>query len=105
MSSASGTLNGDVRADVLWRHRATGQNIGWQMNGAAVGASAFLPTIADTNWEIRAVTDADGDGKADVFWRNRATGQNIIWLMNGLSVGTSAFLPTIADTNWEIVGP
>ena len=67
-------------------------------------SSAFLPTIADTNWEIAGVGDFDGNGKADVIWRNRATGQNIAWLMNGLAVALSAFLPTIADTNWEIKG-
>ena len=66
--------------------------------------SAFLPTIADTNWKIAGVGDLDGDGRADVLLRNRATGQDIGWLMNGLTVSTSAFLPTIADTNWGIVG-
>ena len=64
--------------------------------------SAFLPTIADTNWEIRGVGDFNGDRKADVILRNKSTGQNIGWLMNGLTVSNAAFLPTIADTNWEI---
>ena len=74
------------------------------MNGLTVSLAAFMPTIADTNWEIVGVGDFDGDGKADVILRNRATGQNIGWLMNGLTVATAAFMPTIADTNWEIKG-
>ena len=74
------------------------------MNGLTVATAAFLPTIADTNWEIKGAGDFDGDGKADVILRNRATGQNIGWLMNGLSVSMAAFMPTIADTNWELVG-
>ena len=86
------------------RNSSTGQNIGWLMNGLTVSTSAFMPTIADTNWEIRGVGDFDGDGKADVILRNKSTGQNIGWLMNGLTVSLAAFLPTIADTNWEIVG-
>ena len=74
------------------------------MNGLTVSTSAFLPTIADTNWEIKGMGDFDGDGKADVVLRNKVTGQNIGWLMNGLTVSTSAFMPTIADVNWEFVG-
>ena len=74
------------------------------MNGAAVAFAAFLPTIADTNWEFVGIGDLDGDGKADVILRNRSTGQNIAWLMNGATVSLSTFLPTIADTNWEIKG-
>ena len=57
---------------LVWRNGATGQNIGWLMNGLAVASSAFLPTIADTNWEVKGVGDFDGDGQADVVWRNRA---------------------------------
>ena len=99
-----GDVNGDGRADVLLRNSANGQDIGWLMDGLTVVNSAFLPTIADTNWDIDAIRDLDGDGKADAILRNKVTGQNIAWLMNGLTVASSAFLPTIADTNWQIVG-
>jgi hypothetical protein len=99
-----GDLNLDASTDLLWRNKATGQNIGWLMNGTTVAIAAFLPTIADTNWEIRGVGDFNANGKADVIWRNKVTGQNIAWLMDGLTVVFSAFLPTIADTNWEIQG-
>ena len=102
--SAFGDVNGDEKGDLLLRNRSSGQNIGWLMNGTVVSVSAFLPTIADTNWEVRGMGDFDSDGKADVILRNRSTGQNIGWLMNGLTVGVSAFLPTIASTNWQIQG-
>ncbi len=32
-------------------------------------AQGYLPTVADTNWEIVAVADLNGDRKADVLWR------------------------------------
>jgi hypothetical protein len=101
---ASGDFNGDGKADVLLRNGANGHTAGWLMNGLTVDNSAFMPTIADTNWEVKGVGDFDADGKADVIWRHKVNGQDIAWLMNGLTVANSAFLPTIADTNWEIVG-
>ena len=97
-------IDGDGRADLLWRHKASGQDIGFLMNGPAVATSAFLPTIADTNWAVKGTGDFNADGMTDVVWRNAVTGQNIAWLMNGLTILSSAFLPTIADTNWEISG-
>ena len=97
-------LNHDARADLLWRHRTTGEDMGFLMNGTTVAESAFLATVSDTNWEIRGNGDLNGDGMADVTWRHRVNGQNVGWLMNGLTVATAASLPTIADTNWEITG-
>ena len=99
-----GDFEGNLKGDLLLRNKATGQDIGWLMNGLTVSTSGFLPTIADTNWAIVARGDFNGDSRADVLLRNRVTGQNIGWLMNGLTVSASAFLPTIADTNWEIKG-
>ena len=99
-----GDMDGNAKGDLLLRNRSTGQNIGWLMNGTVVTVSAFLPTIADTNWEVRGMGDFDASGKADVILRNRSTGQNVGWLMNGLTVSVAAFLPTIADTNWQIQG-
>jgi hypothetical protein len=101
---ARGDFDSDGRGDVILRHKSTGENIAWLMNGVSVSGAALLSTIADTNWVITGVGDFNADGKADVIWRNRTTGQNIAWLMNGLAVANSAFLSTIADTNWEIKG-
>ena len=82
----AGDFDADGKGDLLLRNKSTGQNIGWLMNGMAVSNSAFMPTIADTNWEVKGIGDFDASGKADVILRNKSTGQNIGWLMNGLTV-------------------
>ena len=69
--SSFGDFDGDGKGDLLLRNKATGQNIGWLMNGLTVSTSAFMPTIADTNWKIVGRGDFDGDGKADVISATR----------------------------------
>jgi len=49
---ATGDFDGDGKSDVILRNKSTGQNIGWLMNGLTVSLSAFMPTIADTNWDF-----------------------------------------------------
>ena len=81
-----GDFDGDGKADVILRNKVDGSEHRLADERADGPTSAFLPTIADTNWEINGVGDLDGDGKADVLWRNKVTGQDIGWLMNGLTV-------------------
>ena len=45
-------LDGNGKADVLLRHKVSGQNVGWLMNGLTIVNSAFLPALADANWQL-----------------------------------------------------
>ena len=69
-----GDFDADGKADVIWRNNGDGPEHRLVDERLDRRVSAFLPTIADTNWEIQGVGDFDGDGKADVIWRNRVTG-------------------------------
>ena len=100
-----GDFNGDGKTDILWRNKATGQNVVWFMNGATLSSYSWIDTVADTNWEIVGTGDFNGDGKTDILWRNKNTGQNVVWLMNGTALSSYTWLPDVPDTNWEIVGP
>ena len=46
--------DGDGMADILWRHRITGQNYLYPMNGTAIlQMEGYLRTVADINWKPR----------------------------------------------------
>jgi hypothetical protein len=98
-------LDGDGKADVLWRNASTGENYFYPMNGLAIGAGeGYVRTVADTGWKIVGRGDFNGDGKGDVFWRNTSTGDNYIFLMSGTAIVSEGFVRTVAETNWEVVG-
>ncbi len=83
-------MNGDGKADLLWRNGSTGQTSAWLMNGTGISASASL--LIDLNLTINAIADLNGDGKYDLLWYNTSTGKTSAWLMNGTSVVSRADL-------------
>jgi hypothetical protein len=101
----TGDLNGDGYADVVWQH-SSGYLACWLLKGPTVIETSNLSVspVADTNWKIRAVTDANGDGKADLIWQNDANGGLIVWFMNGKTVTSWSYLslPAFTDLNWKI---
>jgi hypothetical protein len=103
--SGSGSLtfkdvNGDGRADFIWRNTSSGVVAVWLMNGTAIALSGF-PAGVPLVWQIAGVGDVNGDGKADVIWRNSTSGTVAVWLMNGLTI-TSVGFPGSTSTDWEI---
>ena len=66
-------LNGDGRADLVWRHVERGTNVAWLDGNHAtpVGLSAE-PGV---HWYIAAIGDFDGDGRSDLAWRTDGTSE------------------------------
>jgi hypothetical protein len=48
----AGDFNGDGETDILWRHKTSGQNAVWLMNGTTWSSTVRLPAVTDNNWEI-----------------------------------------------------
>lgn len=82
-------LNGDGKADLLWRHDSRGLTGAWLMNGSAIDSLGIWPFVTDPNWKPLGSDDFDGDGKSDLAWWHQAHGLGI-WLMNGLTPSASA---------------
>jgi hypothetical protein len=76
-----GDVDGDGKADLLWRHAQTGDLAVWLMNGATVRHGPIVAPGVPLAWQVAAVSDLDGDGKADVVWRHTQTGDVAVWLM------------------------
>jgi hypothetical protein len=53
---AVGDLDGDKKADLVWRNTATGANYVWFMDGATLVNSGGIPAMTDQNWTLGSST-------------------------------------------------
>jgi hypothetical protein len=95
-------LNGDGKADLIFRNTGSGVVAIWLMNGTAIASTGF-PAGVPAEWQIAGVGDVNGDGQADVIWRHATSGTMAVWLMNGLTI-TSVGFPGSAATAFEVAG-
>jgi hypothetical protein len=95
-------LNGDGKADIVWRDTSTGDVAGWLGNGLALGPTGVIAAGVPAEWVIKGVGDLSGDGKADLVWRNTSTGDVGGWLMNGLTLGPTGVIAGGVALEWEI---
>ena len=94
-------LDGDGKADILWRHDS-GTVAAWLLNGTSIAGSGS-PGGAASDWTIAGVGDVNADGKGDIVWRNNSSGAVAVWLLNGFSVIGSGIVSGLG-TDWTIVG-
>jgi hypothetical protein len=100
-----GDFDGDLKADILWRNVATGENYLYPMDGLAIlGTEGYARTVADQNWHVAGTGDFDDDGNADILWRNAATGENYVYLLDGTAIAGEGYIRTVADQGWQVAG-
>jgi FG-GAP-like repeat/FG-GAP repeat len=98
---AVGDFDGDGHPDIAWRHRSTGANAIWFMNGSDVLQSRSLPAVGDLGWEMAGSGDFNRDGHDDILWRHRPTGLNSVWLMNGATVTQTPLIASM-PAEWRV---
>ena len=103
----TGDFNLDGRADILWRHDNSGENVLWYMNGVNLVSGTFTspPTLTDVRWKMAGVADFNRDGKVDILWHHNQVGQIVLWYMdnNVLLSGTFATPNGLSDIGWQVV--
>lgn len=95
-------VDGDGKADLVWRNRQSGAVALWFMNGTAI-ASAGFPGNVSLEWQIAEVGDFNGDGNGDLLWRNTNSGMVAVWLMEGDGIASTGF-PAGVPFSWKIAG-
>jgi hypothetical protein len=106
---AAPDLDGDGKADLLWRNIASGMVYAMLMDGAAITAQGVVHTEPDTNWKIVGVGDAFLLHKSSqLLWRNFATG--VLYLMpiehqgGGVFTKGGAVIYSEPDLAWQVAG-
>ncbi|MEO5765594.1 MAG: FG-GAP-like repeat-containing protein [Casimicrobiaceae bacterium] len=101
-----GDVDGDRKADLVWRNIVTGDVHVWLMDGLAIRTgSGFVNTAPPATWSIVGMGDFDGDGRADLLWRSSTHAINT-WLMSGRTIKpASGEIANVGTAQWQPVKP
>lgn len=97
-----GDLDGDGKADIVWRRIDSGAVSAWLMDGFDQLSSGMIDANASTALRLEGALDSNGDGQADIVVRNTSTGDVRVWIMDGLTRESNALLGTRSSA-WQFV--
>ena len=99
--SGVGDVNGDGRADLIWRNTITGEGLVWFMSVTGTQAGTLSLGIVSLSYELRGVADFNGDGIRDLLWFQSSNGQVVVWLMAANGTYTPAFPGAVGPGTWR----
>ncbi len=103
---ATGDVDGDGQADLLWQQQSSGRLVVWLMNGLSRSEGRFLTPEGPESAEWRAVGlgDLTGDGRTDVVLQHAQTGRVVVWeLESGVRRAGTALLPELSEVGKHVV--
>ena len=95
-------LDGDGKADILWRNTSNGATMVWQMTAGALRGSITFPGRMPVNWVVKGVADVNGDGRGDLVWRNTSNGGTMVWQMTAAGLRGPITFPGGMPLNWQL---
>ncbi|MFO1413378.1 MAG: FG-GAP-like repeat-containing protein [Burkholderiales bacterium] len=99
--TAVGDVNGDGRADLVWRNSSTGGTLVWLMNASGNIGSTLDLGVVPLAYALVGVGDFNGDGTRDLLWFRAADGQVVLWLMAANGTYTPAFPGAVGPGTWQ----
>ncbi|MFZ9882096.1 MAG: FG-GAP repeat domain-containing protein, partial [Phycisphaerales bacterium] len=99
-----GDLDGDRRADAIFRDPSTGVFTALFMNGLGVSQLSAIGEPVDAVWECVGIGDLNGDRKADLVFQRTDTGEARAWIMDGATKTDGGFIGNAAGLRCIGVG-
>jgi hypothetical protein len=99
-----GDVDGDGKADVIWKDARNNKLATWFMDGANISQATDETKGLDTLWRLVGVGDLNLDSQADIVWRNEASGAVQAWLMQAGSFSEERAIVegSIDSTQWQV---
>lgn len=100
---AVGDLDGDGKADLLWRNGSTGAIWGQLMDGQVIVSQRRVYLEPNLAWEPVAFGDYDGDGRHDILWLNSTSGAYHVTFLQGLDVSAQRSIYDAVYPSWKSI--
>jgi hypothetical protein len=99
--AGAGDIDGNGRAELLWRDSVTGELLVWDLSAAGVIASTRSYGVVPTEWELRGIGDFNADGIDDLLWYRASDGAVSQWLMAADGTFTGTFAGAVGAGTWR----
>lgn len=102
---ATGDVDGDGQADLLWQQRQSGRLVTWLMNGLSRREGRFLtPEGPDSaQWQAVGLADVTGDGRTDLLLQHSVSGRVVVWELEGVVRRSGTALLPALDAGGQVV--